>query len=294
MAARWAALAVFLCLEVFLLFDHEMGGSAAATHYKPSQATLRSRSIEVFAPDSNFPVPRALIVFFGNDVGFWEPHRRLAAGLARDGYAVVGVDIRPLLSGLPERQDLREQALREQLLAIIDGACLEFSQPRRDSHQNSPLQKVHGSPPSLLLAGHSLGAELALWTAAQVDLPALRGVMAMSPGKRGHLRITAADLLMKGEPKDPGSFAVDSLIRRVVALHPAARIAVIRGANDPFRSADAVLIAAGGGQTRLFGVPLAGHSMKHLALAGLVIRRALDWVLDASMPPSPCDSLEPA
>ncbi len=281
-AARWIGLAVVLCLEVWLLFDHEMGGSAVASRYVPREIALRGSGIEVFAPDSSVVVPRAVIVFFGNDVGFWGPHRRLAAGLARDGYAVVGIDIRPLLSVLPENRDARQVALAARIQTIIGSACSEFNGDRRACAQRTAVPSPHDALAPLLLAGHSLGAELALWAAANVDLPALSGVVAISPGSRSHLRISASDLLMTVEPTGPNSFAVDELVRRTVASRPAARIAVVRGAHDPLRSADPALIAAGGESARRFEVPLAGHSMKRLALAGLVVRRALDWVLDGS------------
>jgi hypothetical protein len=46
----------------------------------------------------------------------------------------------------------------------------------------------------VVLGGHSIGAELAIWTAAHDTVPLLAGVLAMSPGERGHLRVTLGDL----------------------------------------------------------------------------------------------------
>ena len=281
---QWAGLVILLCLEVFLLFNHEMGGSNAAPTYVPRNAALRNAALELFAPDSGYRTPRAIIVFFGNDVGFWGPHRRLAAGLALDGYAVVGVDIRSVLAGLPDAPVARAQTVRTRLDAIIGGAYAEFDQWPDDTTGRVATLPDGAARIPLLLAGHSLGAELALWAAANVPAPALEGVVAISPGSRSHLRISAADILMNAEPAGPGSFAVGDAIRLAVRAQPDLRVAVVRGSNDPMRSADAVLLSAGGSHVRRFGVPLAGHSMKRLALAGLVVRRALDWVLVASPP----------
>lgn len=83
----------------------------------------------------------------------------------------------------------------------------------------------------LILAGHSLGGELALWQAATGAPPALAGVVAISPGARSHLRVTAMDLANR-EPSEPGSFAVDSMVR---AVAPCVRVAIVRGDGDPLR-----------------------------------------------------------
>ena len=56
--------------------------------------------------------PRALVLFFGNDIGFWGPHQELAADLAADGYDVVGIDVRPLFDGLPAPPAQRDSAVR--------------------------------------------------------------------------------------------------------------------------------------------------------------------------------------
>ncbi len=271
-AVRYSVVALLLCFGVFRLFEQYMGGRDVTSQYHARTASLRGAEITVYAPAAGYPSPRAIIVFFGNDVGFWAPHRRLAFGLSRDGYAVVGVDIRPILADLPGDSSLRADAVRSRVRAIIEASQLEFGGARADV--------------PLLLAGHSLGAELALWSAASAPMSSLTGVVAMSPGSRSHLRISASDLLMTGEPQEAGSFAVGDMVAEAIRMHPKLRIVVVRGSNDPFKTADPALLAAGGPHLRVSSVPMAGHSMKQLALAGIVFRRALDWLLESS-PTSP-------
>ncbi len=271
-AVRYSVVALLLCFGLFGLFEQYMGGREVTSHYHPRTTALRKAEITVYAPPVGYASPRAILVFFGNDMGFWAPHRRLAFSLSCDGYAVIGVDIRPVLANLPGDSSLRADAVRRRVRGIIAAGHAEFDGPRADT--------------PLLLAGHSLGAELALWSAASVPVPSLTGVVAMSPGSRSHLRISASDLLMTGEPQEAGSFAVSDMVTRALHMHPNLRIVVVRGSNDPFKTADPALLAAGGPQIRVSGVPLAGHSMKQLSLAGIVFRRALDWLLESSPPPA--------
>ncbi len=209
--ARFTAMALLLCFGLFALFEQYTGGRDVTSDYHARTVALRSAEITVYAPPVGYAAPRAILVFFGNDVGFWAPHRRLAFGLSRDGYAVIGVDIRTVLANLPSDPGLRADAVRQRVRDIIDAGHAEFDGPRADT--------------PLVLAGHSLGAELALWSAASVPAPSLAGVVAMSPGSRSHLRISASDLLMTGEPQEAGSFAVSDLIKRAVRIHPNLRIA---------------------------------------------------------------------
>jgi hypothetical protein len=275
----WIAVGLIVCAEAFVLLNHQTGGSGNAPAYWPRTAALRRPSLELFAPDSGYGTPRAVIVFFGNDVGFWKPHRRLAAGLARDGYAVVGVDIRPVLGGATDDAGPHAAIVRLRLDSIIEGAYAEFAAMRTPSAPDLAAEPSGRTSVPLLLAGHSLGAELALWAAGSMRLPTLRGVLAISPGSRSHLIVTASDLLMTSEPVGPGSFAVSDLVRTIVTERPDVRMAVVRGSNDPLGWADSALLAAGESSIRRFSVPMAGHSMKRIGLAGLVVRRALDWVL---------------
>ncbi|NUQ22016.1 MAG: hypothetical protein HOQ09_13790 [Gemmatimonadaceae bacterium] len=216
--------------------------------------------------------PRALVVFFGNDVGFWGPHQQLAADLAGDGYAVVGVDIRPLFASLPDRSPQRDSVCAATIADIVARARSELS--------------LRDAP--LVVAGHSLGAELALWTGAHVPLEHLAGLLALAPGSRSHLQVSPSDLLGR-EPTGPESFALSDVM--VVLRDHGIDVAIVRGANDKLRDADSVLIASGGPRTRKFLVPFAGHSMRKLVLARFSIEDALRWLL-AEQPRASTDSAE--
>jgi pimeloyl-ACP methyl ester carboxylesterase len=210
--------------------------------------------------------PRALVLFFGNDVGFWRPHHALAAALASDGYAVAGVDIRPLLASLPEGHPARDIACRTAVRELVSRTRSELS-----------LDSV-----PLVIGGHSLGAELALWSAANAGLTNVAGTLALSPGNRSHLRVSASDILMTAEPRGPDSFGVAEQVALATGLGQ--RVAIVRGANDKFRSADVTLMAAGGASVRRFGVPFASHSLRDLTLARYVIRDAMGWLLEPRPP----------
>ena len=125
---------------------------------------------------------------------------------------------------------------------------------------------------------HSLGAELAVWSAANAGISGVVGTLALSPGSRSHLRISPSDLLMTSEPRGADSFAVSDQVVAATSLGP--RIAIIRGSGDKFRSADVSLLAAGGSSVRRFVVPFASHSLRNLTLARYSIRDALEWLLE--------------
>ena len=131
------------------------------------------------------------------------------------------------------------------------------------------------------LADDSLGAEIAVWSAGHVPIPDLIGVVAISPGARGHLRASWRDITNAGEPDEPGSFSV---AREVAALPPAMRVALVRGAHDSFRYADSAIVAAGGQRIQLAIVPLAGHSLKRVTLARYIVRNAVGWVIEGQPP----------
>lgn len=211
------------------------------------------------AADTTRP-PRAVIFFFGNDIGFWRPHRQLAASLARSQYAVAGFDMRPLLHGLPAGGPTRDSAFIAAIEPII-------------AHSRHELG-ADSTP--LIIAGHSLGAEIAIWTAAHICEPDVAGVLAMSPGSRSHLRVSVSDIMNGPEPTEPGSFSVAGTIG---AIPTNERIAIIRGTKDKLTSADPALLAAGDDRIQRFLVLLAGHSMKGLSMAGFETRRAADWLL---------------
>lgn len=155
----------------------------------PRAAILRDAPVVLYrATDPTRPA-RAAIFFFGNDVGFWKPHQALAWQHSGMQYAVAEFDIRQLLAKLPDASGGRDSVFASTMRRLIDSARAE-----------------RGPTPPLILSGHSIGSELALWTAAHVPLHGLTGVLALSPGSRSHLDISASDLLMSAEPTGPLSF----------------------------------------------------------------------------------------
>lgn len=230
----------------------------ARPDYVPRIAELRSPEFFVYPPKGGDR--RGTIVFFGNDVGFWQPHQQLADFLSSQGYAVVGFDLRKLLKSIPDAPEAQRDL-------VIGG---EISKVMSES-----LAEFHGEKLPLFLTGHSLGAEVAIWTASHVRSPAITGVVAMAPGGRGHLHITAADFLSSALPSGPESFSMASL---VTSLPQGLRIALVRGASDGYRGADPGIVAAGSGRVREFSIPFAGHSLKKILIARYVVRSALEWV----------------
>ncbi len=286
-----AAVVVFMAVAVGLLWwsgnrDDESGIRPEI----PSDPVLQAAGVRFYRPPASagaqMPAkpPRAVIFFFGNDVGFWRPHRRLAADLARDGYAVAGFDIRPILAQLPDDDGLRDRAFTAQMLPIIRLAHAELGGSSADAGLASTRTDDAQTP--LVLIGHSLGAELALWVAAHGAPLGIAGVVVLSPGLRSHLRISASDLLMTDEPTGPGSFSVPAEVDTAVSMLPDLRIAIVRASHDKLRYADSALLAAGGAQARRFLVPLAGHSLTSLVLARFVVRDAVAWVLGEHRPTS--------
>ena len=125
----------------------------------------------------------------------------------------------------------------------------------------------------LIIAGHSFGADLALWTEANAHLQGVVGVLALGPTRRDHPTVTLRDRANLGEPTEAGSFAVDEQIRNTPGN---VRIALLRGASDKERKSDPGFIAAGGRRLTYTVIPFASHSLKSLIIAGPMIERALD------------------
>jgi pimeloyl-ACP methyl ester carboxylesterase len=228
--------------------------------YVPRDPALQHLPV-YFYPDRSATPARAVIFFFGNDVGFWEPHRELADYLSGQAYTVVGFDMRSFLAGLPEGISQRDSAFRARILPLIA----------------STRHEIHADSLPLIIVGHSLGSEVAIWTAAFAKPPGTVGVIAMSPGLRSHLRISASDLLNGPEPEEEGSFSVPSTLHEI---QPAIRVAIVRGDHDKYRYADSALIAAGGNRVHAYIVPFASHSLKRIIVARPVMRQALDWLLE--------------
>ena len=243
-----------------------VGCSRNKPPYIPHNPALQRLPV-YFYPDRSATAARAVIFFFGNDVGFWAPHRDLAEYLSGEGYAVVGFDMRAFLADLPEAPTQRDSAFRARILPLIASA--------RD--------EIHADSLPLIIVGHSLGSEVAIWTAAFARPPGTVGVIAMSPGLRSHLRVSASDLLNGPEPEEPGSFSVPLTLHEI---QPAIRVAIVRGDHDKYRYADSALIAAGGSRIHGYIVPFASHSLKRIIVARPVMRQALDWLLEGVPAPS--------
>lgn len=244
-----------------------IGGGDQPT-YVARDSTLRNAGLYLYPAVPQSRAPRAFVFFFGNDIGFWRAHRQLAADLATQGYAVAGFDMVPFLHALPDGRAARDSAFRARISPLILSARRELVPP--------------GSDVPIVLAGHSLGAEVALWTAAWAGLPHVVGVLALSPGSRSHLRVAASDVLMTSEPTGPESFAVADVVARVTGPPANERVAIVRGENDELKFADPALLAAGGARAKRFVVPLANHGLKQITFARYVVRRAIAWVMDGA------------
>lgn len=138
------------------------------------------------------------------------------------------------------------------------------------------LAEFRGEKLPLVLMGHSLGAEVAIWAGAHIAQPRVTGIVAMAPGGRGHLAITPLDFLSSALPKGPDSFSMADLVK---STPPQMRIAIVRGASDGYGGADPQIVAAGPGHVQRFVIPFAGHSLKKILIARYVVEKALDWVL---------------
>ena len=234
--------------------------SENAPTWFPRDPRLRDGSLYFYRATDRARAPRAIVILFGNDLGFWRPARALAAALSDARFDVVGVDFRPMLAALPSGPS------RDSLCAV-----------RLDSIVGAARHALGDDALPVVLAGHSLGAELALWAGAHAPPPRLAGVLAMAPGSRSHLRVSASDLANAAEPREPGSFAVAD---EAAELPAGVRLAVVRGSHDSYAFADSLILARGGVRAERWVVPFAGHSLKRLVVARPLVARALDWLLE--------------
>jgi alpha-beta hydrolase superfamily lysophospholipase len=226
--------------------------------YAPRDAKLAAFPLYFYPTVDTTRPAKAFVFFLGNDIGFWGAHQDLANRLAGDGYDVVGFDVKAYFAKLPEDTLARANAFRDSVLVMIGLARREL---RADS-----LPVVVG--------GHSIGAELASWIGRNAAPPNMSGLLLISPGARGHLRVSLADLTMNGEPTEPGSFSVAENISSLPAgLH----VSLVRGTDDRYRSVDPDLMKAGGARMHRWAVPWGGHSMRNIFLAGPFVDRALRW-----------------
>jgi pimeloyl-ACP methyl ester carboxylesterase len=225
--------------------------------YIPRDPELQREPLYFYPPVRTSPRAKAAVFFLGNDLGFWEPHQKLAERLASHGYAVVGFDVKKYLDRLPDSALLRDSILVHDIPRLMKRSLRELG--------------VDSMP--VVIAGHSFGADIALWTEANARLPGVIGVLALGPTRRDHPSVTLLGQMNSGEPTEPGSFAVDEQIRNTPAN---VRIALLRGASDKERKSDAAFIAAGGSRMSYTIIPFASHSLRSLVIAGPMIERALD------------------
>lgn len=226
--------------------------------YVPRDPLLRRSSLLFYIP-SRETTPRALLLFLGNDVGFWEPHQELAARLAGAGYAVVGLDIREYLSHLPAGEPQRDRAVADSMVPLI-----------------AAIRREVGNSLPFVIGGHSFGAEVALWIARNHEPPGLVGVLAMSPRSSGHLFVTPMDLANE-EAHGEGAWSTIDAVREI---DPRVRIAIVRGSKDKFARHDPAFMRAGDGRIRRYVVPFASHSLKKLLIAGPIVERAMSYLVN--------------
>jgi pimeloyl-ACP methyl ester carboxylesterase len=229
----------------------------ARSAYIPRDQGLQQQPLYFYPEIGNLGHPKAGVFFLGNDLGFWGPHQKLAQQLSEHGYAVVGFDVKKYLDRLPDSAMFRDSVLIHDLPALM----------KRSLHE------LGADSGPIVIAGHSFGADIALWTEAHSPLPGVVGVLALGPTKRDHPSVTIRDQINAGEPTEPGSFAVDDQIRNTPS---GVRIALLRGASDKERKSDQDFIDAGGSRMSYTVIPLASHSLKSLIIAGPMIEHALD------------------
>lgn len=237
--------------------------SCARAHsaYRPHDPQLQNEPLYFYPAQTAREKPKAGVFFLGNDLGFWEPHQKLAQRLAAHGYAVVGFDVKKFLDRYPDSAALRDSAIVQQVPILMKRSLHELGADSRP----------------IIIAGHSFGADLALWTEAHARPQGVIGVLALGPTKRDHPTVTLRDEMNAGEPTEPGSFSVADQIRDTPQN---VRIALMRGASDKERTSDRAFIDAGGSRISYTIIPFASHSLKSLIIVGPMIEHAIDDLLD--------------
>ena len=231
--------------------------------YTPHDPKLAAFPLYFYPTVDSTKAAKAFIFFLGNDIGVRGAHQDLAKRLAGSGYDdVVGFDVKAYFSKLPDDTLARANAFRDSVLVMIALARHE----------------LHADSMPVIVGGHSIGAEIATWIGRNAPPPGLSGLLLISPGGRGHLTVSIADLAMSGEPTEPGSFSV---AENISALAPVLRVALVRGTDDRYRSVDPELMKAGGNRMERWAVPWGGHSMRNIFLAGPFVERAISSVLPA-------------
>ena len=243
------------------------GATPHPSAYTPPDTALQ-KSWLYFYPSRTAAPARAFMVFFGNDIAFWEPHQDLAWGFSGDGISVVGIDLRKYLATLPSAEPQRDSAFGPSIAALIART----------------RQALGADSAPVIIAGHSFGAEVAFWLALHRPPPGLVGVLALNTRATGHLFITPSDWLNK-EASGAWSFSAVDAARRI---DPRVRIALVRSAKDLFKVHDPEFIAAGGSRLERFEIPMGSHSLTSMLMARPVISRAVRFLTDSASAES-CD-----
>ena len=259
-ARRRFALAFGVAIIVATIAGYLAWPRSTAAPYTPRDPALLAQPVYFYPSTDTTKAAKAFVFFIGNDIGFWGAHQELATRLAATGYDVVGFDVKKFYGTLPEDNAARERA-------FADSVALIIARARRELHADSV---------PVVIAGHSIGAEVTSWIVSHTTIPGLAGALLIAPGARGHLRVAVSDLTMAGEPEEPGSFSVAANIRSAA---PAIRFAIVRGTDDRYRTADSALLVAGAARIDKWSVPWGGHSMSNIMLAGPFVERALGWLL---------------
>ncbi len=255
-----AALVVVALAGGVYAYAHR-GATGHPSAFAPPDTALRKPWLYFYPARTPTP-PRAFVVFFGNDVAFWEPHQDLAWRFAGDGMSVVGVDLRQFLATLPADEPQRDSAFGASIGPLIAKA----------------RHALGADSLPMIIAGHSFGAEVAFWVALHEPPPRLIGLLALNTRATGHLFITPSDWMNK-EASGAWSFSAVDAARE---LDPRIRIALVRSAHDPFRRHDPEFVAAGGARLERFEIPMASHSLTSMLVAGPFISRAMRFLTDSA------------
>ncbi|GAC1513915.1 MAG: hypothetical protein NVS1B4_00350 [Gemmatimonadaceae bacterium] len=250
------------CAGLVLAAGVLAGGCNAPGHastYVPPDSVL-AREPLFFYPAGDHARRRGFVFIFGNDVSFWEAHQSLAYILSTNGYDAVGMDLKLWLDSLPTGVAARDSAVRAGIVPLVAAS----------------RHALDADSLPIILAGHSFGAEFALWMAREVPPPRLRGIVLMSPRGSGHLVVTADDRANK-EAVGPGSFSTPGIVK---GLPRRVRVALVRSQQDKFGIHDSAFIAAGGARLRRYIVPFAGHSMRDLTFAAIQVRRGVAFIME--------------